>query len=69
MKSYSLMTFDFKNLQLTYDKDQKQVLLQGDEPVPALVMKQGDAVEQLSRCHQKSAGQQICTIKATHLIR
>lgn len=45
MMACSPMTFDFQNLQLIFDKEQEQVLLQGDHDSASVTLHKGAAAE------------------------
>ena len=63
MKSYSSITFDFKKLNLSFDKEGEQVMLKGDSNSANIRMQQGPLAHKYARHKIKKALQQSCMVK------
>ena len=63
MKHYSPMTFDFKELTLSFDKEGETVLLQGDSHTAKVRMRQGTAAQRHIRNKVRTSLQHSCMIR------
>ncbi|XP_071940002.1 uncharacterized protein [Coffea arabica] len=63
MKSYSPITFDFKRLNLSFEKGGEQVMLKGDSNNANVRMQQGSTAHKYVRHKIKKALQQSCMVK------
>nr|XP_027122333.1 uncharacterized protein LOC113739303 [Coffea arabica] len=53
MKAYSPLTFDFKKLQLVFDKEQELVTLQGDSETAGVKLHKGDRASRIHNRHRR----------------
>ncbi|XP_027174040.1 uncharacterized protein LOC113773608 [Coffea eugenioides] len=63
MKKYSPLTFDFKALQITFDKEWEQVLLKGNSETAQVKLRKGEAAGKVIRHRVGKALQQSCMVK------
>lgn len=66
MKSYSPMTFDFRELKLTFVKEGQRILLQGRFNCSNVAYKQGMATEKFIQKKWGRILQQVCMLKVSH---
>ncbi|XP_071906018.1 uncharacterized protein [Coffea arabica] len=63
MKKYSPLTFDFRALQITFDREGEQVLLQGDSKTAQVKLRRGETAAKAIRHRVRKALQQSCMVK------
>ena len=63
MKSYSPMTFDFKELTLSFENEGENVLLRNDSQTSQVKMKQGHTANKYMRKKVRSVLQHSCMVK------
>ena len=63
MKKYSPLTFDFKALQIIFDKEREQVLLKRDSDTAQVKLRKGEATGKVIRHKVRKALQKSCMVK------
>ncbi|XP_071939043.1 uncharacterized protein [Coffea arabica] len=69
MKHYSPMTFDFKELTLSFDKEGETVLLQGDSHTAKVRMRQGTAAQRYPHMQKSEIERQVKNLLQSGIIQ